>query len=82
VRRDLQTSGFGGDQGVFVGLGCGEGAGGIQLDEIIFEHTCNIWLSADTHRRLRRATANGQHLTDPDNTRAAVGVIRAPVRTG
>ena len=44
---DLQPPGFGGDQGVFVGLRRGEGAGGIQLDQIIFEHTFNIWVEAD-----------------------------------
>src|SRR5215211_544890 len=31
-------------------------------------HAFNIWLSADTHRRLGRATANGQHHVDLDNT--------------
>jgi hypothetical protein len=36
---DLESSGFGGDQGVFVGLGCGQGAGRIQLHQIIIiEH--------------------------------------------
>ena len=39
---NLEPSGLGGDQGVFVGLSCGEGAGGIQLHQIIFEHTFNI----------------------------------------
>jgi len=29
---ELQPAGFGGDQDVFVGLGCGQGFGGVQLD--------------------------------------------------
>jgi hypothetical protein len=53
---------------VFVSLGGGEGASRIQLEQIIFEHAFNIWLSGDTHRQLERVTINGQHLTDPDNT--------------
>jgi hypothetical protein len=68
MRRDLQTAGFGGDQGVFVSLRRGQRAGRVQLDQLIIEHAFNIRLSADTHRRLGRATANGQHLTDLDNT--------------
>ena len=47
VGGELQPSGFGGDQGVFVGLGCGQSLGGIQLDQIIFEHAFNIWLESD-----------------------------------
>jgi hypothetical protein len=36
---DLESSGFGGDQGVFVGLRGGQGAGRIQLHQIIIiEH--------------------------------------------
>ena len=35
---ELQPAGFSGDQGVFVGLGCGQGSGGVQLHQIIFEH--------------------------------------------
>ena len=42
MRSDLESSGFGGDQGVFVGLRGGQGAGRIQLHQIIFEHTFNI----------------------------------------
>jgi hypothetical protein len=39
---ELQPSGFGGDQDVFVGLGGGQGAGRIQLHQIIIiEHTFN-----------------------------------------
>jgi hypothetical protein len=68
MRRDLQTSGFGDDQSVFVGLSGGEGAGRIQLNQLIFEHAFNILQGADTHRRLWRATTNGQHHVDPDNT--------------
>jgi hypothetical protein len=55
----LQPSGFGGDQGVFVGLGCGQSLGGIQLDQIIFEHAFNIWREADRLPTFRRAVANG-----------------------
>ena len=44
---DVQPPRFGGDQGVFVGLSRGEGAGCIQLHQIIFEHTFNIWVKAD-----------------------------------
>jgi hypothetical protein len=66
---DLESSGFGGDQGVFVGLGGGQGAGRIQLHQIIIiEHTFNIRRSGDTPPALRRVTANRQHLTNPDNT--------------
>jgi hypothetical protein len=50
VRRDLQPTDLRGDQGVFVSLRGSQGAGRVQLNEIIFEHTFNIWLSADTHR--------------------------------
>ena len=46
VGGELQPSGFGGDQGVFVGLGCGQSVGGIQLDQIVFEHAFNIWLES------------------------------------
>jgi hypothetical protein len=36
---DLESAGFGGDQGVFVGLRGSQGCGRIQLDQIIiFEH--------------------------------------------
>jgi hypothetical protein len=46
---ELEPPGFGGDQGVFVGLGCGQGAGRIQLHQIIiFEHTFNIKPRGDT----------------------------------
>jgi hypothetical protein len=66
---ELQPSGFGGDQDVFVGLGGGQGAGRIQLHQIIIiEHTFNIRRSGDTPPALRRVTANRQHLTNPDNT--------------
>jgi hypothetical protein len=53
MRRDLQPADLRGDQGVFVGLSGGERAGAIQPHQIIFEHTFNIWVSTDTHRRLR-----------------------------
>jgi hypothetical protein len=69
MRRDLQPADLRGDQGVFVGLSGGERAGAIQPHQIIFEHTFNIWLCADTHRRLRarhmqRTTPrrSGQHV--------------------
>jgi hypothetical protein len=35
VSGDVESSGFGGDKGVFVGLGCGQGAGGVQLNQLI-----------------------------------------------
>jgi hypothetical protein len=47
MRRDLEAPGFGADQGVFVGLGGSQGAGRVQLDEIIFEHAFNIWRGTD-----------------------------------
>jgi hypothetical protein len=47
---DLESADLGGDQGVFVGLGCSQGGCGIQLDQIIFEHAFNIWLKADILR--------------------------------
>jgi hypothetical protein len=53
---------------VFVGLGCSQGFGGVQLDQIIFEDAFNIWLEADRLPTFRRAVANRQHLTDQDNT--------------
>jgi hypothetical protein len=55
MRSDLESADLGGDQGVFVGLGCSQGFGGIQLDQIIFEHAFNIWLEADILRPFRRA---------------------------
>jgi hypothetical protein len=42
VGGDLEPAGFGGGEGVFVGLGCGEGVVRIQLHQIIFEHAFNI----------------------------------------
>jgi hypothetical protein len=48
MRRDLQTSGFGDDQSVFVGLSGGEGAGRIQLNQLIFEHAFNIYCRVPT----------------------------------
>ena len=65
---DLQPPSFGGDQGVFVSLGSCQGAGDIQLHQIIFEHTFNIWLSAATPPDIRRPRRNGQHHANPDNT--------------
>jgi len=68
---DLEPPGFGGDQGVFVGLGGGQGAGRIQLHQIIIiiEHAFNIRRITDTfptkrHPGDRRTTPNqsGQHL--------------------
>ena len=66
--RDVQPADLGGDQGVFVGLGRGEGVRRIQLHQIIFEHTFNIRSWAAIPGPIRHTTANGQHLTDPDNT--------------
>ena len=42
MSSNLQPAGFGGDQGVFVGLSRGQGAGRIQPHQFIFEHTFNI----------------------------------------
>ena len=70
VGGDLEPSGFGGGQGVFVGLGCGQGAGRIQLHQIIIiEHTFNIKGAPDTFPPFGPAAASEQHLADPDNTR-------------
>ena len=44
---DVQPPHLGDDQGVFVGLGRGKGAGCIQLHQIVFEHTFNISMKAD-----------------------------------
>jgi hypothetical protein len=69
MRRDLQSAGLGGDQGVFVGLGCGQGAGRTQPDQaIVIEHAFNISGDGDTHRRHPERRTNGQHLTNSDNT--------------
>jgi hypothetical protein len=80
VRRDLQTSGLGDDQSVFVGLSGGERASRVQLHQIIIEHTFNIRSWAASPRPIRRATGNGQHDVDPDNTqrrrRTKTGVKR------
>jgi hypothetical protein len=48
-----------------------EGAGGIQLDQIIIEHPFNIRLKADIDPTLQRAAINGQHHTNTDNTAGA-----------
>ena len=65
---DLEPPDLGGDQGVFVGLSGGEGASGIQLHQIIFEHTFNIPVEVDSPWQIRHTGASGQHLTDSDNT--------------
>jgi len=69
VSSDLQPAGFGGGQGVFVGLGGSQGAGRIQLHQIIsFEHTFNIKGRADTLRpfgRLRQTDNTTLILTTP-----------------
>jgi hypothetical protein len=64
----MEPAGFGKDQGVFVGLRSRQGAGGIQLDQFIFEHPFNIWVGADIPQRLGVSQSNGQHQIDPDNT--------------
>jgi hypothetical protein len=61
--RDMEPAGFGTDQGVFVGLGRRQGAGGIQLDQFIFEHAFNIWVGADIPQRSGASPAT-------DNTRS------------
>ena len=68
---DLKPADFGGDQGVFVGLGSGQGAGRIQLHQviIIIEHTFNIRLEADTSPAKRHPATDRQHLANWDNTR-------------
>ena len=43
VRGDMEAAGFGGDEGVFVGFGGGQGFIRIQLHQIIFEHAS--WIS-------------------------------------
>ncbi len=68
VAGDVESAGFGGDQVVFVGLSSGQGAGLIQLHQIIFEHTFNIRPRDDSLTAIRRHVANGQHHVDPDNT--------------
>jgi hypothetical protein len=67
---DLEPPGFGGDQGVFVGLGGGQGAGRIQIHQIIIiiEHTFNIRRITDTSATKRHPATDGQYLADPDNT--------------
>jgi hypothetical protein len=72
MRRDLHPTDLRGDQDVFVGLRSSQGACRIQLGQLIFEHTFNIRLGTGTAPTIRRATANGQHLTDPDNICAHV----------
>jgi hypothetical protein len=42
MRSDVKSAGFGGDQGVFIGLRGGQSLRRIQLHQIIFEHTFNI----------------------------------------
>jgi hypothetical protein len=65
---DAEAAGFGGDQGVFVGLGGSQGCGPIQLHQIIFEHAFNIRGNADTPPAIQRGASNGQHPTHSDNT--------------
>ena len=54
---DAEAAGFGGDQGVFVGLGGSQGCGPIQLHQIIFEHAFNIRGNADIRRPFNAAQA-------------------------
>ena len=68
MRRDLQPTDLGGGQGVFVGLGSGQGAGSVQPHQVIFEHAFNILFTADVPGRLDTLHGNGQHITNPDNT--------------
>jgi hypothetical protein len=68
MRGDLQPPGLSGDHGVFVGLRGRQGAGGVQLDQIIIEHPFNIRLKADIDPALQRAAINRQHHTNTDNT--------------
>jgi hypothetical protein len=42
MRSDVKAAGFGGDQGVFVGLRGSQRLRRIPPDQIIFEHTFNI----------------------------------------
>jgi hypothetical protein len=73
---DVEAAGFGGDQGVFVGLRRGQGCGRIQLDQIIiFEHALNILVDSDTPHRSEHVATNGQHLTDADNTAMAGATV-------
>ena len=66
VRGEVEAAGFGGDQSVFVGFRGSQSLRGIQLHQIIFEHTFNIWLDADTPQRIG-------HVGPTDNT--------SPIRT-
>jgi hypothetical protein len=68
MRGDLEPAVLRGDQDVFVCLGCGQRAGRIPVDEIIFEHIFNIRSWAAIPRPIRRTAANGQLHVDPDNT--------------
>jgi hypothetical protein len=64
----VQPAELGGDQGMFVGLGSSQSRRGIQLHQLIFEHSFNIWLGTDTSPPFRRVTAGGQHLSNLDDT--------------
>jgi hypothetical protein len=68
MSRNLKPADLRGDQDVFVGLGGGQGAGRIQLHQIIFEHIFNIRSGGATPGPIRHTTANRQHHVDPDNT--------------
>jgi hypothetical protein len=55
VCGDVESSGFSSDQGLFVGLGCGQSACRVQLAETIFEHAFNVRLGTDIPHRLDTA---------------------------
>ena len=67
---DVEAADFGGNQGMLVRLGRSQGAGGIQLTKVIFEHTFNIRITIEgmaviLARRQQRTThhQSGQHLS-------------------
>src|SRR4249919_1160877 len=78
MRSDLQAPGLGGDHGVFVRLSRCQRGSGIQLDQVTFEHTFNIWSAPHILRAIRHAadqrttpSQTGQHLQIGLRLRAA-----------
>jgi hypothetical protein len=61
MRGQVQAADLGRGEGAFVRLGGGQGAGRIQLHQIVFEHAFNIWPTADNPRQLDTPPSNGQH---------------------
>jgi hypothetical protein len=75
MRRQLQPTDLGSDQGVFVGLRGGQGAGSAQRDHIIIEHIQYMvdrrQSSPISARHSQQTTPDQfrQHQTNSDNTR-------------